>query len=317
MFLAMPFDRRAAWRVASLAWICACGARVNPPPPPSEPGPVAKLQRRPATVGGRHVVVGEMCPQGAGGRPAVAPLIMRDVQWTDAAAEVAAMVERGSVPRFTVFGSDGKTAGQFDPVGLVDVGLQRSVASGAYTGASPCTYVVTPNPKAAQLADRAEDPKCGQVTGGCGIAVGEIVHPDEPPENVNYATGGACLSGDQLAVDIDGDGKVESFPITAVLDGIRGPAAEWAASPTAVATCTPKFQLYDLKLAAEPEPGKPIDQKSVVMMDVLGVVDLDADGRKELVLALRFPTVRSIVVYSAVQSAQRLELVGEATSIPR
>ena len=53
------------------------------------------------------------------------------------------------------------------------------------------------------------------------------------------------------------------------------------------------------------------------MLDVLGVVDLDGDGRRELVLALRFPTVRSIVVYSPVQSAQRLALVGESTSFPR
>jgi hypothetical protein len=102
-----------------------------------------------------------------------------------------------------------------------------------------------------------------------------------------------------------------------VLDGIRGPAAEWTASPTAQATCTPHFQLYDLKLVPEPDPGKAVDQKSVVMMDVLGVVDLDGDGRREVVVALRFPTVRSIVVFSAVESAQRLQLVGEATSFPR
>ena len=47
---------------------------------------------------------------------------------------------------------------------------------------------------------------------------------------------------------------------------------------------------------------------------LLGVVDLDGDGRKEIVLALRFPTVRTIVVYSATSSPQRLELVGEAQS---
>jgi hypothetical protein len=46
-------------------------------------------------------------------------------------------------------------------------------------------------------------------------------------------------------------------------------------------------------------------------MDLLGVLDLDGDGRKELVIALRFATVRSIVVYTATQSAERLELAGE------
>ena len=32
---------------------------------------------------GRQIMVGEMCPQGAGGRPAVTPLVMRGASWTD------------------------------------------------------------------------------------------------------------------------------------------------------------------------------------------------------------------------------------------
>jgi hypothetical protein len=53
------------------------------------------------------------------------------------------------------------------------------------------------------------------------------------------------------------------------------------------------------------------------MLDLLGVIDLDGDGRKELVIALRFPTVRTVVVYSARSSPQRLELVGEAQSFQK
>ncbi|MDB4953851.1 MAG: hypothetical protein JWO36_1420 [Myxococcales bacterium] len=263
------------------------------------------------------MILGEMCPQGAGGRPAVDPLIMRGIQWTDAAADVVETVERGSVPRFIVFGVDGKMAGVFDTLGVVDIGVQQSVATGTYVGASPCTYALSDKPSPGQLATRAEDPACGPVTNSCGIAVGEITHPDDPPITPAYTTGAACVSGDQLAVDIDGDGRVESFPISGVLDGIRGPAAEWSASPAAPGACTPHFQVYDIKLLPEPDPGKPVDQKSAVMLDVLGVVDLDGDGRRELVLALRFPTVRSIVVYSPSSSAQRLELVGESPSFPR
>jgi hypothetical protein len=263
-------------------------------------------------------MVGEMCPEGAGGRPAVAGLVMRGVQWTDSAPDVGAALERGSVPRFTVLGVDGKLAGTFDTMGTVDVGMVQPVASGSYAGASPCTYAVTVKPGTDKAsAPRAEDPKCGQITHSCGIAVGELVNPGDAAETVAYATGGACVSGDQLAVDIDGDGKMESFPVNQVLDGIRGPAAEWSAAPTAGAACTPTYQTYDIKLAPEADPGKAVDQKAVVMMDVLGVVDLDGDGRKDLVIALRFPTVRSIVVYSATQSPQRLELAGEATSFPR
>ncbi len=302
---------RVAWGAAIAFVFFACGPTVKPPLPPPDPGPVAKVERPRPNVGpGRHVVVGEMCPQGAGGRPAVAPLVMRTLSWTDSADEVGAAVERGSVPRFSVFGTDGKLAGAFDTLGLVEIAGEAPVASGTYTGASPCTYDA--GAKVGSTTTRAEEPKCGQATGGCGLAVGDVSRPGEPPDMAPFATGGACLMGDQIAVDIDGDGRIESFPIAGVLDGIRGPAQEWTASPTATATCKPQFQLYDIKLAAEAEGGKGIDQKSVVSMDVLGVVDLDGDGRKELVLALRFPTVRSIVVYTAAQSAERLELAGEA-----
>src|SRR5262249_36547846 len=146
---------------------------------------------------------------------------------------------------------------------------------------------------------------------------GELARPDDPVETASFTVGGACVSGDQLAIDIAGDGHVESFPIADVLDGIRGPAAEWAASPTTGAACKPQFQVYDIKLVPQADPGKPVDQRGTVMLDVLGVLDLDGDGRRDLVLALRFPTVRSIVVYTATNIPQRLELAGEATSFPK
>jgi len=296
--------------------LLACGPSVKPPSPPAEPEPIS--QGAPTTKvdpSGRRVVVGEMCPQGAGGRPAVAPLIMRGVGWSDTTTEVAATVERGQVPRFFVFGVDGKPAGTFEALGMVEVGIAQPVATGTYVGASPCTYGGS---KATDA--RAEDPRCGHATSGCGIAVGEITAPDDPPHASNFTTGGACISGNDLVVDIDGDGKLEAFPITGALDGIRAPAAEWTASPTAAplaaADCKPTFQLYDMKLAPEPRPGKP-PEKGLVVVDVLGVIDLDADGRRELILAMRFPTVRSIVVYTATANAQRLELAGEATGLAK
>jgi hypothetical protein len=296
----------------------ACGPTVKPASPPAEPEPISR-QARPDKVDptGRRVVVGEMCPQGAGGRPAVAPLIMRGVGWTDTPSDVAATVERGSVPRFFVFGVDGKPAGTFDTLGLVEVGIAQPVATGTYVGAAPCTY------GGAKATDsRAEDPKCGPATRGCGLAVGEITSPDDPPHTPSFVTGTACMSGNELQVDIDGDGKVEAFPITGALDGIRAPAAEWTASPTAspasatAAACTPSFHVYGLKLAPEPRPGKP-PEKGLVVVDVLGVIDLDSDGRRELVLAMKFPSVRSIVVYTATSSPQRLELAGEATGFAK
>jgi hypothetical protein len=227
-------------------------------------------------------------------------------------------VERGSVPRFFVLGVDGKQAGVFDTLGIVEVGIAQPVASGAYVGASPCTYAVTAESKPGAIVDRAEDPKCTQVTRGCGIAVGEITTKTDPPARIDLATGGACMAGNELQVDIDGDGKLEAFAISGALDGIRGPATEWTAAPTAspASTCTPTFQIYNLNLAPEPRPGKNAD-KGLVVVDVLGIIDLDADGRKEIVLSMRFPNVRSIVVYTATESPQRLELAGEATSFNR
>jgi hypothetical protein len=258
---------------------------------------------------GRQIMVGEMCPQGAGGRPAVTPLVMRGASWTDAAADLSYVVERGGVPRFVVFGTDGKNAGVFDTVGLTDVGLGQSVASGTYTGASPCT-------SDAGNGQRSEEVLCTPATGGCGLAVGELARPDEPPMSTKFTAGGACMSGDVLVVDIDGDGKVESFPLVNVLDGVRSPAHEWTATTAASAACKASFQVYNLRLAPPPEPGKAVNPKHIVTLHVMGVIDLDGDGRRELVLAFEFPTVRTIAVYSAVGQSQRLELVGEGTSFP-
>ena len=313
MVHAMAKDRgklpRVAWFLM-VAALGACGPRVRPDAPFPEEA-VTHKERAPAPPrGGRQVLVGELCPQSAAGRPAVAPLLMRTTQWIDAVPEVTGAVERGSTPRFVAFGVDGKIAGVFDTVGLADLPLGQSVASGTYVGGAPCSADVGGS-------QRSDDAKCIAATNGCGLAVAELTRPDEPPEQPAYATGGACVSGDSLGVDIDGDGAVEWFPVAQVLDGIRGPAQEWAAGPAAKQPCTPTFTLYDVKLAAPAEPGKSPDPRATVTLDLLGVVDLDADGRKELVIALRFPTVRTVVVYSAGQSPQRLELVGEAQSFQK
>jgi hypothetical protein len=312
--MSMPTDRPAAHRVAWLVLAIAatgCPPTIRPPEPPGDPGPVGKPQLpRTGTPSGRQIMVGEMCPQGAGGRPAVIPLMMRTVRWTDNATEVSEVVERGSVPRWLVLGTDGKSAGVFDTLGIADVGLQQQVAAGTYVGASPCTAD-------AGNGSRSEEPACVGATEGCGLAIGELTRPDDPPSTPQLATAGACLSGDTLAIDVDGDGVIESFPLASLLDGVRGPSQEWSAAPTAGAACKPTFKLFDIKLVRPPEPGKQVDPKSLVVLDVLGVVDLDGDARKELVIALRFATVRTVVIYAAAGSPQRLELVAEGQSLQR
>jgi len=310
--MSMTTDRVAAHRVAWLVLVVSCGPAVRPAGPADEPPPVARTLARPEpTPVGRQLVVGEMCPQGADGRPAVAPLVMRTISWTDDAAEVSAVVERGSVPRFLVLGADGTQAGVFDTVGATDVGLPQSVAVGSYVGASPCTI----DDGGGQ---RVELPACRASLADCGLAVAEISRPDfDLPETPRLATGAACVAGDGLVVDIDRDGVNEVFPLASLLDGGRSPASEWSAAPSPGAGCAPAFQVHDVRLVLPPEPGKPVDPKWTVTLDVLGVLDLDGDARDELVLALRFPTARTVVVYTPTGSAQRLELAGEGQSFPR
>jgi hypothetical protein len=278
--------RRVAWLVAALA-LPGCPPTVRPPKPPPEPTPVARMEP-PGRVAphGRQVLVGELCPQGAAGRPAIWPLMMRTISWSDTAGDLANAVERGAVPRFAVYGIDGKVAGVFDTIGLADVGLAQSVASGTYVGSGACTADAGAQP-------RKDDAACVAATQGCGLAVGELTRPDDPPETPVLPA------------------------LAAVLDGVRAPAAEWIASPAMKSSCTPRFSLYGVPLTPEPERGKAADPKATVAMDVLGVIDLDGDGRKDLVLAFHFATVRTVVVFTASETAQRLELAGESPSFPR
>jgi hypothetical protein len=307
--MAIDLLRRAG--VAWLVTLGACGPVVRPDQPASEPGPVsAKVETGPTKVRGRQVVVGELCPQGAGGRPAVAPVVMRSVRWTDSKDEVSAAVERGSTPRFVVYGVDGKIAGRFDTLGLAEIRPGQAVASGTYVGAAPCTVDDG-------TGKRVDDAKCIAATAGCGLAVAELGRPDEPPDMANIAVGGACLQDNALAVDIDGDKVMEQFPLPSILDGIRSPAKEWSAAPVVGAKCAPKFEVLDLKIVPHLEPGRGSAADHIVGLDLIGVVDLDADGRMELVIAFEFPTVRTIAVYAATGSPQRLELVGEGEAFPR
>src|ERR1043165_929034 len=121
MVHAMAKDRgslpRVAWFLALIA-----SAACRPPGQPDRPFPEEAIEHRerpPARANaGRQVIVGELCPQGAAGRPAIAPLLMHSTQWIDTAAEVTSAVEHGMTPRFAAFGVDGKIAGVFETVGL-------------------------------------------------------------------------------------------------------------------------------------------------------------------------------------------------------
>jgi hypothetical protein len=291
--------------------VVACGPAVRPDGPSTDLEPVAPpVAPQKTTPGGqgRAVLVGEMCPEAAAGRPGIAPLMVHGVQWSDDAEAVADPIERGVTSQFSVLGYDGARAGVFEPLGAADAGLPQEVAAGTYVGASPCT-------RDAGKGARAEDVACNQAMRGCGIAVAEVGHGDEPAPSIE--PGGACMAGDQLVIDVDGDGRIEAFPITSFLDGVRAPADEVNAAPQASSTCTARFSIYGLKLAPGMDPGQPVDPRYQVDVDIVGVADFDGDGRREVAIALRYPESRTIVMYSAPSMATRLEQVGESVSWPR
>jgi hypothetical protein len=288
--------------------IFACGPTVRPDGPAADDSvaPPAPLADTRVFASGRPMLLGEMCPEAAAGRPGVAPLLLRGIGWSDAPDAVSEPIERGTASRFAVLGYDGKRVGVFESVGAADAGLPQDVAAGTYLGASPCT-------RDTGGGHRTEDLGCNKAMRGCGLALAEVGR-DEPPPTIE--PGGACMAGDLLVVDIDGDGRNEAFPIAAFLDGVRAPADEVGAAPVAAATCTMRFSVYGLKLAPGTEPGAPVDPKYQVDVDVLGVADLDGDGRRELAIALRYPDSRTVVLYSATTSAGRLDRVGEAVAWP-
>jgi hypothetical protein len=298
---------------------------VPPAAPLDEPGsrdqPTVVAPRNPADVPtgpGRRILVGEMCPLGVAGRPGVAPLLLRGVQWTDEPTEVGNAISRGEGARFLVFGVDGKRAGLFDPVGPADVGLPQMVAAGSYTGDGPCT-------KEGASGVRVEEPACQTATKGCGIAVailedGAGGKGGGSGGGAAWKIGGGCVSSDELAVDLDGDGKAEAFAGASFLDGLRAPAELVEARSGAGVACTPAFTVFGMRIAPPTEPGKAADARYLVLIDVLAVVDFDDDGRREVVLGLRYPDRRTIAVYSGVDvngaggSSSGLKLIGEATS---
>jgi hypothetical protein len=306
----MPLDRGTLLAVAPYLLVMACGPAVRPegPADDSVPPPVDKASGIRPIGPGRAVLVGEMCPEAAAGRPGIAPLFLRGVEWSDDPETIADPIERTSTSKFAVLGFDGKRAGVFEPVGAADAGLPQDVASGIYVGASPCTT------ESGKVGARTEDIACNKTMKGCGLAVAEADRAGEPPPVIE--PGGACVAGDLLVVDVDADGTAEAFPLAGFLDGVRAPADEVSAAPIAAARCTPRFSVYGLTLAPGIEPGAAVDPKYQVGVDVLGVADLDGDGRREIALALHYPENRTVVLYSAVSSATRLEQVAESVSWP-
>ncbi len=268
--------------------IASCGPRVRPVGPGEGPaGGVVSSGGQIARGGGPPVALGEMCPERADGRPAVSVLLLgRGLSWSDDDEELEEAVTGAELSRFGVFGWNGKRAGIFTGAGATSLANSRLVSIGGYAGAAVC-------------ADDATSAICRTTLAGCGVAVAGVGPEGEDPPAP--AVGGACLVGDKVVIDVDGDGAKEGFAAADFLDVMRVPSEEVVGAADASA-CEPAFAVPNLLVGTS---------KAFRGMDLIAVLDLDADGRMELIFQLRYGEKRTWTVYAASQVSTRLELIAE------
>lgn len=253
-------------------WLLLAAACGGPAhrPPPRPSGP-PRVARAPAQPGRPGVVVGFVCPEGAAGRPILfAAAVRAQASWTAEPAEVRAALSGGKVRELDVQGYNGRRAGRFMPLG--PTAGAAATALGAYAGASPC-------------ADEPTATECRAASAGCGLATG-LADLEEAPR---VPARDACAAGGLLMVDIDGDGKREAFAVAELAAALE----EVGATPGASETCRPR-------------PAGPLAEN----VDLLGVADLDLDGRVEVAVAVRQGGHHRAAIYSAGDTPARLDLVG-------
>jgi len=306
---------RWAWSIPlilGLSW--GCGGKVKAPVGPGKKPSTGKakaskpkLGRRPV----REILLGEMCPKAAAGRAAVLPVFVRRVSWDRKPAELLRPLQRRAARQFAVLGWDGARAGLFNVAGLAKVGLDRSVAVGAYAGSSPCKVLTAGSNK------RTLNRTCVAAQDHCGLAIAVLekgsgfgARPfEEDPDPHTWKVGGACVANGKLLVDIDADGEPEAFPVSQFLNAVRHPAEEVTAVPRGRASCKATFASRNVL-----PPGDPRHWRG---LDVLGVLDMDGDGRNELIVSYHYADRRTWAVYSAGTTAVRLDLMGESMPFPR
>ncbi|MEM9487680.1 MAG: hypothetical protein AAGC55_00980 [Myxococcota bacterium] len=309
--------------LVALAALVGCGPRVQPEGPSDGPEETTEEEvaatavTRPAPPPVREALIGEMCPGGAAGRPAIMPLFLRSVTWTADSDTVSLPIERRRARQFSVMSWDGRRAGIFSVAGTADVGLERRAAIGAYAGNSPCTRA-----RDSDGGGDGDEPACIKAQSHCGLALA-VLEPtgggrpfEEDPDPASFQRSGACVAGDKLLVDIDGDGDSEAYPVADFLDPVRAPAEEVLSVPRGTDSCQPAFSVRNVLPAAAPTRWQGRKLHHWRGLDLLGVVDIDGDSRHEIVVSYHYAERRTWAVYSALSTVARLDLVGEALPWP-
>lgn len=234
-------------------------------------------------------VIGEVCqlPQ----EHVFPRFLVRDHRWiTD--DKIAHELLMTTPRKFTVLGYDGGWDGTFitmpETIALDAAGFMGRHID--YRTGSVCSIPV--NGRAVSMG------RCFHAD-GCSLAVAiaggaETMSP-APGELVVAET---CVDKGMMSADFDGNGVDEAFELASFLGG--GTAAEvvWGREPSADRCAGDRgFAWYETK-----RPDAPA-------IDVLGVADLDADGNRELLLAIRFRTSRTIAVYQADAGGLRLDRI--------